>query len=390
MQNPFNPLAFRPLALLLCVCWLQVAACSQTPPEEPPVTPADPIPTPVTGPGPTAFAVNDTLGAGFNLGNVFDNGINEINLNELKAIIRLYKGAGMTHVRIPVTWTEPVGGSVLYTAAGGINTGNSRFQALKDLIDYTLNQDLYVVLNAHHERDFKEHYDGSESARAEIFGLWRAIATQFQAYSYRLVFEILNEPDGAFGDWDGNGPDPFNAQALAFTREMYAEGVRAVRESGEINQTRVVMISTNGMGNHSMIDEVYPDRASLPGGGNDAYLMIQVHTYDPWAFCGQDGDNVAYPGDASVRNQMLAAIAHGVLLEVPLNYGEFGVGRANNQASRDTDIVRGYYHTVVSTCRANGVSSSVWDDRGWFGLIRDTGGNNFEFLYNIVPTMLVE
>lgn len=375
--------------LLVCTLFFLLSAfifsCSGTVPEDPGDLP-DPEPEEETEifPGPSAFLVNDSLDIGFNLGNVYENGIQALDVNQNRRIIDLYVNAGAKHVRIPVTWTESVNGTKLFSG-GSLNINGSNFTSLKQTINYALNQGLFVVINAHHEREFKESYNGSAASKKEIYDLWKAIATHFEDYSYRLVFEIMNEPDGAFGQWGGN-PDPFNSTALSYTREMYTEGLRAIRETGGRNETRVVMISTNGMGNHSMIDEVYPTKSALPGGGTDEHLMIQVHTYDPWEFCGQDGANAAYPGDAAIRQSILQVAKHGQSLGVPLNYGEFGVGRQNNQDSRNTDLVRGYYKTVVSTCRDNGMSSSVWDDRGWFGLTNNDG-NNFSFTYNIVPFM---
>lgn len=35
------------------------------------------------------------------------------------------------------------------------------------------------------------------------------------------------------------------------------------------------------MGNQKWIEEVYPSKETLPGGGAYSYIAIQVHTYDP-------------------------------------------------------------------------------------------------------------
>ena len=64
---------------------------------------------------------------------------------------------------------------------------------------------------------------------------------------------------------------------------------KAIRGTGGDNVTRVIAVAPNGQGNQSMLDKVYPGPADLPGGGQDPYLMVTVHTYDPWNFCGQDG-----------------------------------------------------------------------------------------------------
>lgn len=69
---------------------------------------------------------------------------------------------------------------------------------------------------------------------------------------------------------------------------------------------------------------------------------------------------------------------------MPVNYGEFGVGRVENGFSRNTEVVRNYYKLIRKTCLNNQMAPTVWDDRGWFGLTNSSGT---QFLYNIVPNM---
>ena len=58
---------------------------------------------------------------------------------------------------------------------------------------------------------------------------------------------------------------------------------------------------------------------------------------------------------------------------VPINYGEYDVGRRVRREERGTATVLEFYKTIVNTTREEGMSTSVWDDRGWFGLIIDSG-----------------
>ncbi len=127
-----------------------------------------------------------------------------------------------------------------------------------------------------------------------------------------------------------------------------------------------------------------------PGGGADIYLAIQVHTYDPWNFCGQDGQDANYPGANVISSTIDNVAAHAVTLDVPLNYGEFGVGRTSNSSQRNTPNVLEFYRTVATTTLGHGMSYSVWDDRGWFGLVTSSDGNNFTFSNNIVEVMLAD
>lgn len=329
------------------------------------------------------------MDAGFNLGNTFDLSANNTSPESIKPIIDLYYNAGMRHIRIPVTWMDGFGNSNLANSSGTINFQNPRFVQLKAVIDYAISKNMYVVLNTHHEHWLKNKYDGTETYNTPFRNLWTGIATYFKDYSPYLIFEILNEPSGAFGDWSG-GANPFNTEALAFTRKINEVGYKAVRETGGNNLTRIIMISTNGMGNHSMIEEVYPANTSLPGGGTDAYLAIQVHTYDPWSFCGENGNLTSWPGNSVIEKSLRTVAVHSRLLSVPVNYGEFGVGRQSNEYERNTDVVRTYYKIIRQVCADEKMSSTVWDDRGWFGLITKDGNGTYIFTNNIVPYMLAK
>ncbi len=335
----------------------------------------------------TASAVILSMGTGFNLGNTFDLAQNPTTIETIRPIIDLYYSAGLRHIRIPVTWREGFSGNTLANTSGTVNYQHPRFVQLKAVIDYALQKKMIVVLNTHHEHWLKENYNGTPAHDSIFTALWRDIASYYKDYPYELVFELLNEPDGAFGDWTG-GPTPNDQLALALTRHINYVGWKAVRETGGRNTSRVIMLSTNGQGNQSQIEEVFPDKASLPGGGADLYLAIQVHTYDPWSFCGENGSNNAWPGTSALVSGVTKVAAHAKLLGVPINYGEFGVGRAVNIAERNTDIVRSYYRTIRLAALTEGMSATFWDDRGWFGLIAKDGAGTYSFLFDIIPTVM--
>lgn len=343
---------------------------------------------PVDGDALTAKQITIEMGPGFNLGNTFENGNNPTTLANAQPIIDLYFNAGMKHVRVPVTWMDRFTDN-LADDNGNIDVNNTRFKELVKVVDYAISKEMYVVINTHHEHWLKDFYDGSAAFDTKFTTLWTGIATYFKDYSHYLVFEVLNEPEGKLGEFGGVWPDPTSATALSYTRQVNKVGYDAIRATGGKNETRLVMVSTNGQGNEVMIEEVYPNKASLPGGGDDSYLAIQVHSYNPWAFCGQTGSNSAFPGNLSFENAIKKVGVHSRLLNVPINYGEFGVGRQGTTASptaeRNTDIVKGYYKTYDDTTISQQMSYSVWDDRGWFGLVNSTGTS---FTNNIVPFML--
>lgn len=335
--------------------------------------------------GQTAADIMKAMGTGFNLGNTFDNGINATSITSIKSIIDLYVAAGMKHVRIPVSWAQSVGGTTLAnTSTGKVDFTHTRFLELKAAIDYALSKNLYVVLNTHHEHWLKDYYDGSATYNNKFAAIWTDIATYFKSYSKKLIFDVLNEPEGTMGQWGAEAgfsfPIPTTSTAISLTRQINKVGYDAIRATGGGNTTRIIMVEPNGQGNQGMIDEVYPTKAELPGLGNDKYLAIQVHTYDPWSFCGETGADSAYPGATSVVAAVTKVATHSALIGVPINYGEFGVGRTS--AARNTTVVYEYYNVMRKAMIANNMSATVWDDRGWFGLISSTDKINYTLSSN--------
>lgn len=326
------------------------------------------------------------MGFGGNLGNTFDLKANPATFEDGKKVIDLYKSAGAKHIRFPVTWMDQYGGDHLADANGNLNKSHPRFKELRKLVDYSVGQGLFVILNTHHEGWLKKNYDGSAGFDRKFSTLWKSIATEFKSVDNHLVFEVLNEPEGTMGQWSGP-VRPYDKGAIPLTRQINEVGYRAIRESGGKNAKRLILVMPNGQGNQFMLEAVYPTANELPGKGKDPMLAVSVHTYDPWEFCGQDGQNSKYPGVDKVRDGLNKVIEHSRKLGVGIHYGEYGVGREHDQSLRNSAEAKEYYRTVTQTVLGAGGSCTPWDDRGWFGLI-EPAGKGYKFKFDLVPSML--
>lgn len=382
--------------LVLIIFVMLMVSCSKTSNTPSPTPTPTPVPTPTQTVVPSintnatnAKEIILDMGTGFDLGNTFESNFPSTNpptFASVKPIIDLYYEAGMRHVRIPVTWVEgfPIN---IADANGNVNTSHPRLLELKAVVEYALSKKMYVEINAHHEHWLKNYYDGSATFDNKFKTLWTGIAIFFKDEPKQLLFDVLNEPEGKMGQWGGTGyPKPTDATSIALTRQINKVGYDAIRATGGNNTTRIIMVEPNGQGNQGQIDDVFTTKENLPGGGTDAYLAIQVHTYDPWAFCGETGANSAFPGNDTFTAAIQKVAAQAAILDVPVNYGEFGVGRTSG-TERNTDLVRGYYKLIKQTCLAKKMSCTVWDDRGWFGLINTTGAAPV-FTNGIVPYMM--
>lgn len=247
---------------------LTMTACGKTPAE----TPAEDTRPLGTMRDISAAELIAEMGAGWNLGNTLDAEGGETawgNPVTTQEMIDEVRKAGFNTIRIPTTWDGNIGEAPEYTV-------NSEWlDRVEEVVGYALKNDMYVILNTHHETNWiKPQYDGLDDVKAKFSALWTQIATHFADYGDHLIFEGLNEPRivGGTNEWNGGteeGRDCLNQLNDTF--------VKAVRATGGNNSTRTLLITTfAAQPNASGIsDLVIPD---------DKYVGISIHAYTPYRF----------------------------------------------------------------------------------------------------------
>ena len=290
-----------------------------------------------------AAAVNKMLGRGINFGNGLDAPSEGEWGFSLKAeYFPAIKKAGFDSVRIPVRWAPHAG------PAPDHKIDPTYMARVEWAVDQALNQGLAVVLNIHHDEAAAAEPE-KYIPRAATF--WRQIAARFEGRDERLVFELLNEPNGAMTDdkWQASFP-----KLLA-----------AIRQS---NPKRVVMV---GPGHWNSMD-------SLPGftpPADDQNLIITFHYYSPFEFTHQDADWMpeakAWHGRtwtgtpeqvAALRKDLTRAADWGKQHRRPLYLGEFGAYSKADMPSRQAWTV-----AVARECEARGISWCYWEFGSGFG-----------------------
>lgn len=224
-------------------------------------------------------------------------------------------------VRVPVRWSN-------HAAKTADATIDEKFaKRVDEVVDGLLVRGAYVILNVHHYNQIvgnglHNHEFEVDPAVVEtrFLNLWKQIAARYKDRPGRLVFELLNEPNGKL---DGEPWNQLSAKALAIVRET--------------NPTRTVMI---GPGSWNNVNEL--PRLRLP---RDRDLIVQVHTYEPFVFTHQGVDWRKPPLPAGVRccdskqrREMTQALekarqwnrANGV----PVYLGEFGAHSKGDMESR--------------------------------------------------------
>ena len=144
--------------------------------------------------------------------------------------------AGYNTVRIPVTW-----GNMINDDGSIKEVWMSRVQ---EIVDYCISQDMYVILNVHHDDVAKDGgwlnvgSDDIDPIEYKYELVWKTIANRFKNYDEHLIFESMNEVSCM--DYDESMKN--SADATNFDRPIIMNFnqlfVNAVRSTGSNNTKR--------------------------------------------------------------------------------------------------------------------------------------------------------
>ncbi|MDG0979860.1 MAG: cellulase family glycosylhydrolase, partial [Halieaceae bacterium] len=317
---------------------------------------------PVVGQAPTAVALSQAMGLGFNIGQVFESTDQPREFAPVRAKIDAYYALGFRTMRLPVTWSKAIGGTTLIQdmTTGAVDVDHPRLGVIKAVVDYALSlPDMIVVINAHHEEPIK-----TQQLWWVFEQLWSDIATIFKDRDKRLIFELLNEPH------DINGSAMPAARLRSMSRLAYAQ-IRA------IDPERVVVISGNQWASSNELALVWPDLLGI-GNGLDPYLMATFHHYDPWTqFHSEDSPDKAYNYDLNtIENPMRQAQQWQTTIgaNMPIFIGEWGVGWGKQWPTMDCNNIRQWYEWFPQSAQTYAMPTMLWDDGGWFGVFNYGSG----------------
>jgi len=209
---------------------------------------------------------------GWNLGNTMDAIPDETswgNPRTTRVLLHHVRSQGYKSIRIPVTWSNHHG------AAPDYPIDAAWLARVREIVDWSLAEGLYVMINLHHDSwQWINTYPSDRAAvMARYTALWSQIATTFRDHSPKLVFESINEPQ--FAGTSGTDED---ARAL---HELNAEFHRTVRGSGGRNATRLLVLPTvNTAADQPRLDAFLASYDQL----HDPNIAATVHFYGFWPF----------------------------------------------------------------------------------------------------------
>ena len=214
---------------------------------------------------------------GWNLGNTLEAIGGETawgNPKASKELIDLVKSSGFNAVRIPCAWDGYLENQTTYKIK------DFWLARVKEVVDYCVDNNIYAVLNIHWDGGWLENNPTAEK-QAEVNkkqkAIWEQIALYFRNYDERLLFAGTNEVHITSGN-----PTQTNFDVQMSYNQTF---VNAVRSTGGKNAYRNLIIQAY----NTNIDQAV---SSLKV-SNDIVqnrLMVEVHYYDPWNFCGMEKD----------------------------------------------------------------------------------------------------
>lgn len=213
-------------------------------------------------------------------------------------LIKQVKAQGFKSIRIPVSYLSKIGAGPNYTI------DSKWLDRVQEVVDMCINNGLYAIINIHGDGYYSvkggwllcgESASEQKTIKAKYEKVWEQIAKRFKNYDDHLVFESMNEEyDGTY-----NNPNPEYYNNINAYNQIFVD---TVRKAGGKNNNRYLLIpGWNTDINFTTGDcDTYTMEAKfvIP---NDSRIMISVHYYTPWEFCGEEGYDTFYKWGDSVK-----------------------------------------------------------------------------------------
>lgn len=316
-----------------------------------------------------------SMGIGWNLGNTFDaNDDNWGSRDELlmekawvgvlttREMIEKVHAAGFNTLRLPVSWHNHVNKETFEISEKWLNR-------VQEVVDYAIEDGMYVILNTHHDVYPEFYYPSSEhyeTAEKYIKTIWMQLSERFSGYSDHLIFESMNEPRlrGHEFEWwlNANSQDCLDAaDCINRLNQLFVDTVRA---SGGNNAERYLMVP----GYAASADGALTDLFVLPKDAADNKIIVSVHAYTPYAFALDAGGDTTFELTNPVQTGEIIRFVSSLYKKyvangIPVVIGEYGArAKGDNLQSRVN-----YAAFYVCVASSRNIPSVWWDNHAFKG-----------------------
>ncbi len=305
----------------------------------------------------SAFEITQDMKIGWNIGNSLDATVSgstatvdsEIawgNPKVTQELIDAIKAKGFNTVRIPTTWYQHLDENN--------NIDPAWLARVHEVVDYCYKNDMYIILNLHHENWVNRADLGTayEEMKVKLLDIWQQLADEFSDYDQRLIFECMNEPRAVGTEHEWWGPLQSEVDTI---NQLNADFVELIRnDDSPYADTRLLMIPGYcASSDISMISKI-----KVP---EDDYIAVSIHAYSPYAFTMDKtvADHSVFT--AAYRSELLS-ILEGIRStfienDVPVVIGEFSASNYDNTEARCE-----WAECYISTTKKYGIPCVLWDN----------------------------
>ena len=321
-------------------------------------------------------AILEDMGLGWNLGNSLDatggSGLDTetswSNPKTTQALIDKAKSLGFNTVRVPVSWGKHVSGD-------NYTIDSAWLARVKEVVDYCYKNDMYVILNIHHDTKSSASASGAgyyprssaySSSEKFVTSVWSQVAEYFKDYDYHLIFETLNEPrliGTGYEWWFNKWSIPSEVKdAIDCINKLNQKAVDTIRATGSNNRGRLIMCP----GYDASIDGATVSGFKLPTdiSGNKNRIAVSVHAYSPYNFAMNVGSGSTSTYTSSIKSELrdLFSTLKSNFRDkgIPVVIGEFGSTDKNNTAERVK-----WATDYTALAKKNNIPCVLWDNNAF-------------------------
>jgi endoglucanase len=320
-----------------------------------------------TGMG-TATELAGNIQLGLNIGNTLEAIGGETwwgNPMITQGLIDKAKASGFSAIRLPCSWDQ-------YSDESTAEIEASWLDRVKQVVQYCINADLYVLLNIHWDGGWLEKNVTPEQKDAvadKQRAFWEQIATHMRDFDHRLMFASANEPNCD------------TAEQMAVLYDYHQTFIDAVRATGGRNAYRVLVLQLPNT-NMDLSKTLW---THMPTDTVANRLMVEPHFYSPPNFCilSEDADwgkmfyywgsgfhstiepdrNATWGEEETVDEHMALANEMFVSKGIPVLLGEYGAPRRTTPLDLNLHLASRAYWMKYVTQKAleNGILPFLWD-----------------------------
>jgi endoglucanase len=230
-----------------------------------------------------ATALAAKLGLGWNLGNSLEACSNADSADELlwgnpktsRELIFAVKAAGFNFIRVPCAWSGYIINKTTYEIRP------SWLARVQEVVGYIVDARMYAMINIHWDGGWLEEHPMrpyQEANNKKLAAIWRQIATTLEPFDEHVLFAGANETHEG---WSSNPPPEVFDVHLSYMQTF----VTAVRATGGNNALRNLIVPAYKCDIRLAVKYYTPPKDTVKN-----RLFCEVHYYEPWDFCGENGN----------------------------------------------------------------------------------------------------